>query len=184
MYWRYDLNINLSQLLKDQTVTSGQEAIIINLLELCGMVLTAFVTQVILQDRPETKGDPVLLRGENVTVVSWVNRCGGSCDKRASLAMRLLSRLEITSGWSHAPKHIPGVKNVIADGISTWPKNEIASNLRSLVTEEWKEQDIGDSGRVFFIQCHNPYFSMSTLMARYGTQCPEMRKHGYVPTNR
>ena len=49
--------------------------------------MTAFVTQVILQDRPETEGDPVLLRGDNVTAVSWVNRCGGSRDKRASLAM-------------------------------------------------------------------------------------------------
>ena len=34
MYWRYDLDTNQSQLLKDQTVTSGQEAITINLLEL------------------------------------------------------------------------------------------------------------------------------------------------------
>ena len=50
------------------------------LTELSGMVITAFVTQVILQHRPETEGDPVLLRGDNFTTVSWVNRCGGSRD--------------------------------------------------------------------------------------------------------
>ena len=52
------MDTNLSLLLKDQTVTSGQEAITINLLELCGMVMTAFVNQVILQDRPEYQRRP------------------------------------------------------------------------------------------------------------------------------
>ena len=101
MYWRYDLHPVLSRLLKNQTVTRGNDAITINLLELCGMVVTAYVTQVIMQDRPDTQGDPVLLRGDNVAAVSWINRCGGSHNRRASLAMRLLGRLEITSGWSH-----------------------------------------------------------------------------------
>ena len=93
--------------------------------------MTAFVTQVILKYRPETEGDPVLLRGDNVTAVSWVNRCGGSRDKRASLAMRRLGRVEITSAWSHVAKHTPGVQNVIADGISRWSKDKIASNFAS-----------------------------------------------------
>ena len=30
------------------------------------MVMTAYVTQVILRDRPDMQGDPVLLRGDNV----------------------------------------------------------------------------------------------------------------------
>ena len=118
MYWRYDVDTNLSHLLKKQTVTCGQEAITINLLELCGMVMTAFVALVILQNRPEPEGDPVLLRGDNAVAVSWVNRWGRSRDERASLTMRLLGRLEITSGWSHVSKHIPEVQNVTADGIS------------------------------------------------------------------
>ena len=55
----------------------GVDAITINLLvELCGMVMTARVTQVILQDRPKTPGDPALLWGDNVAAVSWINRCG------------------------------------------------------------------------------------------------------------
>ena len=51
--------------------------------------MTAFVTQDILQDKPETEGDPVLLRGDNVTAVSWVNRCGGSRDKRAFISYEI-----------------------------------------------------------------------------------------------
>ena len=80
MCWRYDLESNLPQLLKDQTVPSGQESMKINLLKLCG-AMAAFATNVILQERSKTEGDPVLLRGDNVAAVSWVDRCGRSRDK-------------------------------------------------------------------------------------------------------
>ncbi|CAB1101914.1 unnamed protein product [Ectocarpus sp. CCAP 1310/34] len=36
-----------------------------------------------------------MMRGDNVSAVSWVNRCGGSSDRRAGLLMRLLGRMEI-----------------------------------------------------------------------------------------
>ena len=39
VYWRYDLNPVLSRLLKNQTVTKGEDAITIDLLELGGMVM-------------------------------------------------------------------------------------------------------------------------------------------------
>ena len=100
VYWRYVLNPHLTELLRNKMVTKGVDAVTINLLELYGMVMTAYVTQVILQDRPKTPGDPALLRGDNVAAVSWINRYGGSRGRRAGLAMRLLGRLEITSGWS------------------------------------------------------------------------------------
>ena len=132
MYWRYDLNPHLTELLRNQIVTKGVDAVTTNLLELCAMVMTVYVTQVILQDRPKTPGDPVLLRGD-VGADSWINRCGGSRNRRAALTMRLLGRLEITSGWSHDAKHIPGVQNVVADGISRWPNKKIARNLQTLV---------------------------------------------------
>ena len=158
VYWRYDLNHRLSELLRKQVVTKGEDAITINLLELCGMVMTAYVTQVLLNDRPKTPGDPVLLRGDNVAAVSWINRCGGSRNRRAALAMRLLGRLEITSGWTHDAKHIPGVQNVVADGISRWPKEQIARNLQPLVHGEWREQSIGQSGCGFFETILQPNF--------------------------
>ena len=106
---RYDLNSHLTELLRNQIVTKGVDAITINL-ELCGMVMTAYVTQVILQDRPKPPGDPVLLRGDNVAAVSWINRCGGSRNRRAALVMRLLGRLEITSGWSYDAIIFPGCR--------------------------------------------------------------------------
>ena len=50
--------------------------------------------------------------------------------------MRLLSRLAITSNWSHDAKHIPRVQNVEADEISRWPEETIARNLQTLVLRE------------------------------------------------
>ena len=49
MNWRYDLNPHLAELLRNQIVTKGVNAITVNLLEICGMVMTAYVTRVILQ---------------------------------------------------------------------------------------------------------------------------------------
>ena len=96
--------------------------------------------------------------GDNVSAVSWINRCGGSRNRLAARAMRLLGRLEITSSWSHDAKHIPGVQDVVSDGISRWPKEKIARNLQSLVQEEWREQTIGRSGSEFFETILQPDF--------------------------
>ena len=76
VYWRYNLNPVLSRLLNNQTVTKGENANTANLLELGGMTMAAYVTQVFLHDRPDTQGYPVLLRGDNVEALSWINRCG------------------------------------------------------------------------------------------------------------
>ena len=65
----------------------------INLLELVGGVLHELVG-----DRPESKGGPILMRGDNFAAVTWANRCGGAWDKRAGLMMRMLGRLEIQGG--------------------------------------------------------------------------------------
>ena len=70
-------------------------------------------------------------RGDNVSAVLWLNRCGGARDKHAALVMRIMGRLEITSGWSHRAEHIPDVLNVLADGISRWQPDQIAEKLRS-----------------------------------------------------
>ena len=120
--------------------------ITINLLELTGMFMTA--VQMILKDRPVEDGQSVLMRGDNVSAVSWTNRWGGSRDRRASLIMRLMGRMEISCGWCHVAKHIPGRKNTLADGISRWEENEIAANVRMLTKDSgWTQQDIGEGGR-------------------------------------
>ena len=82
------------------------------------MVVTAWVMLELAGDTPDSVGDPIVMRGDNVAAVTWVNRCGEARDKRACLLMRMLGRLEIKSGWSHDVKHIPGVQNTLADGIS------------------------------------------------------------------
>ena len=91
------------------------------------------------------------MRGDNVAAVTWVNRCGRARDKRACLLMRMFGRLEIKGGWSHDAKHIPGVRNTVADGISRWPRTESAERIRDLTNSHaWAEQPIGPRGNEIF----------------------------------
>ena len=125
----------------------GRSPITINLLELTGMMMSAFVMQIMENYRPKYAGDTVLFCGDNVSAVSWLNRCGGVRNKCAALVIRIMCRLEITSGWSHKVKHIPGVLNVLAAGISRWQPDQIAEKLRSHVNEsDWRQVHIGQSG--------------------------------------
>ena len=111
------------------------------------MVLTAWVMYELVGDRPESKGGPILMRGDNFAAVTWVNRCGGAMDKRAGLMMRMLSRLEIQGGWRYDAKDIPGVQNTLADGVSRWPQSELADRVRQFTnTDDWSEQSIGARG--------------------------------------
>ena len=72
-------------------------------------------------DRLESKGNPNLMPGDDLAAVTWADRCGGARDKGAGLMMRMLGRLEIQGGWRYDAKHIPGVQNTLAGGISRWP---------------------------------------------------------------
>ena len=111
------------------------------------MVLTARVMHELVGDRPECKRDPILMLGDNFAAVTWANRCGGARDKRAGPMMRMLGRLEIQGGWRYDAKHIPGVQNTLADGISRWPRSELADRVRQLTnTDDWSEQSIGTRG--------------------------------------
>ena len=71
--------------------------ITINLLELFGMVVTAWLMLALAGDTPESVGDPIVMRGDNVATVTWVNRCGRARDKSVCLLMRMLGLLEIKS---------------------------------------------------------------------------------------
>ena len=98
VYWRYSLAEALTLELKKQSATKKAGPITTNLLELAGMMISAFVMQMIENGRPKYARATVLLRGDNVSAVSWLNRCGGARDKRAALVIRIMGRLEITSG--------------------------------------------------------------------------------------
>ena len=101
--------------------------ITINLLELLGTVVKAWMMLELRGDSPDSVEDPLSMPGDNVAAVTWVNRCGGAKDKRACLLMRMLGRLEITWGWNHVATHIPGVQNTLADGISRWSRPDLAA---------------------------------------------------------
>ena len=118
VFWRYDLPRELTTELKRKADLGETCTVTINLLELLGMVVTAWVMIELVGDRPDAKGDPILMRGDNKAAVSWITRCGGARDKRAFLLMRMLGRLELTGGWTPTAKHIPGVRNTLADDIS------------------------------------------------------------------
>lgn len=151
IFWRYTINAALSAELKRKGAAHETSDITINLLELGGMFMTAWVVQMVLKDRPQEEGQSVLMRGDNVSAVSWTNRCGGSRDKRASLLMRLMGRMEIACGWCHVAKHIPGRENTLADGISRWDADKVAANVEKLTKDSgWKQVDIGVGGRSLF----------------------------------
>ena len=151
IFWRYTLDARLTAELKRKAETKETSAIRVNLLELAGMFMTAWVVHMIVGDRPQTAGDAVLLRGDNVSAVSWVNKCGGAKDRRAGLLMRLLGRMEITSGWCHFAKHIPGLENTLADGISRWPENKVHEHVARLTNDDgWKEQNVQAHGKKIF----------------------------------
>ena len=71
------------------------------------MMMSAFVMQMTENDRPEYAGDTVLLRGDNISAVSWLYRCGGARDKRAALVMRIMCRLEIMESQSKTHSRRP-----------------------------------------------------------------------------
>ena len=125
--------------------------ITINLLGLLGMVVTAWVMVGQVRDRPDAEGDYILMRGDNRAALSWVTRCGGATDKRACLLMRMLARLELAGGWNHTAKHIAGVQNILADGISRWPRSTLADKVREQTnSSDWYEQNSGTLGSGIF----------------------------------
>lgn len=148
MFWRHNLRTHPSPSLKQKSAKSESSAITLNTLELLGMIITSWVVQMMGGDKPSEGGQSVLMRGDNVSAVSWVNRCGGSRDRRACLLMRLLGRMEMHNGWCHVAKHIPGRNNVLAEGISRWDTNKVEDNVKRLSRDQnWIHQDIGTHGR-------------------------------------
>lgn len=112
------------------------------------MIVTCWVVQMVIGEKPKLPGQAILMRGDNVSVVSRVNRCGGARDRRAGLLMRLLGRMEIENEWCHVSKPIPGRENTLADGISRWKSEEVDTNVKTLMKyKNWRMQDIGHNGR-------------------------------------
>ena len=132
VWWRYDLTTEEKSRSVVGAKCAKHSAISFNLLELLGMVITAYVIVVQESDHSNIVGAPVVMLGDNVSVVTWANMCGGTRDPRAALLMRYLGRIEMQAGWCFKAAHIPGVENELADGISKWPDENSNSRLSSL----------------------------------------------------
>ena len=68
------------------------------MLELLGIVVSAFVLVSSRADQPSATGDRALLRGDNKAAVHWVRRCRGGVELRSGALMRLLGVLEVSYG--------------------------------------------------------------------------------------
>ena len=82
--------------------------------------------------------------------------------------MRMLGRLEIKGGWDHTAKHIPGVLNTLADGISRWPRVILADKVREfpiLTTGRNKRLERGVRGFLM------PYYRQRTFSASMTIAC-------------
>ena len=85
----------------------GYVSLSINVLELFGMVWTAYVMIVIRKDRPGRAGEAVLMRRDNSSAVKWVTNCKGQKDDvRAGGLMRVLGALEVRGKWCFQAKHV------------------------------------------------------------------------------
>ena len=119
----------------------------INVVELLGMVNSAWVLDSSCAERPSATGDCVLLCGDNEAAVQWVWRFRGGKEPRSGALMRLLGVLELSSGWHFDAKHVRGIFNVAAEGNSRWGRSSVLLNLRSVRPDvPWQARDLGDVG--------------------------------------
>lgn len=116
----------------------------VDVLHHLGMLVSAGVIFYRQESSPKEAEDLLLLSGDNISTVTWVNKCGGSRDHRAYVLMRLLGRLEVVSGYSHLATHGAGVDNVLADGVSKSNRGEIRDRLPKHTNElPWNEVNLG-----------------------------------------
>ena len=70
-YWRIDYTEDIRTRLRERVC--HRDDLSMNVFELLGMVMTAWAFTVHAGERPECPGQSVLMRGDNMTAVHWVN---------------------------------------------------------------------------------------------------------------
>ena len=149
----------------------GRDDSSINVLELLAMVVTAWAFTVEAKSAPQYAGESIPVRGDNMSAVHWVNRCRGGREPRAGALMRILGCLEKHSGWCFRAKHVRGVANVLADGVSRWDRPTIAANLLALRPDiDWQEQRLGEAGADLCTDILASSTSGAQLRARLGVR--------------
>lgn len=141
-WWRIDFAEDVRARLR--TKVKARDDLSINVFELLGMVMTAWALTVHAGAVPDYPGQSVLMRGDNQSACHWVNRARGAKEPRSGALMRMLGCLEMRNGWQFRAKHIKGLANTLADGISRWRHDEIADKLRAYRPDIcWQEQHLG-----------------------------------------
>ena len=110
--FRYELSDDeKSQFIGSSKHVKGVNDLSINVLELLGMFLGAWLLAAHRQDVPCVEHGCVLLRGDNEASVAWIQRCRGGKEPRSGALMRMLGAVEVSSGWCFQASHVPGVVN-------------------------------------------------------------------------
>ena len=144
-WWRFDLDRNAKSRLSEHV--HGHDDLSINVLELLGMVVTAWALVVGAGSRPLFGGENVQMLGDNMAGVYWISKCRGGKELRSGILMRMLGCLEMQSGWYFRAKHVEGVANTLADGIPRWERDNVDRHLREHRPDiNWQEQDLGQHG--------------------------------------
>ena len=74
-WWRFDLDRNAKSRLSEHV--KGHNDLSINVLELLGMVITAWALVVGAGSKPQFGGENVLMLGDNMAAVHWIRKCRG-----------------------------------------------------------------------------------------------------------
>lgn len=139
VWWRFDFSVEVRA--RFRTRVCGRDDLSINVLELLGMVVGAWVFLVQSDMQPAYALDSIRMRGDNSSAVSWVNKCRGGKEPRSGALMRILGCLEMGSKWRFDSLHVKGSDNTIADGISRWEYDSINHRLcSSWPGVVWREQ--------------------------------------------
>ena len=180
-WWRYDLSHEEQSRADIVAACAKHNKLSINLLELLAMVVTAYVMVAVKGDRPAVHGEPVLMRGDSMSAVTWVNRCGGTRNPRAAFIMRWLGVLEMEAGWCLESAHIAGATNVLADGITRWNRADIPQKLSLLFPSPlrpWQEASLGEGGGRACSEILRPFSHESELRRRLTTLIPQLGNCG------
>lgn len=124
--WRYKLTEKRTRTVRSSRMNNCAR-LIINVLELFWIIMKAYVTTVIRGDGPEKEGEPVVMKGDNMSAMYRVRSCHGGNDvTRAGGLMRLVRVLE---DRRFQAKHVKGINNTLEDGLTNWDPSMLTEDL-------------------------------------------------------
>ena len=80
-WWRIDFSDDIRSRLRQRV--GHRDDLSMNVFELLGMVITAWALTVHAGDRPAFPGQSVLMLGDNMSAVHWINKCRGAREPRS-----------------------------------------------------------------------------------------------------